>query len=153
MKKKNLFIISICTVLALSAIICVSIFSISATETISTQESTIETNDIDIMIAEYEQLEKEMDENDLLALTILRKYKKSELTELPDDRETNYQLMDIMCNMISNDEVTEDESTVFKNFLDRRYFVLLDTSVPEIEGQDELQLKIESILGFDHWER
>ena len=155
MKRKNKLMILLCFTLAVIFVLCVSIFSISAVETSKSQDSCEVVDEcateFDKLNYRLEELEHQKDENDILALNILRRYGKTDITELSDDREVNFQLMDMICEIINND-ITEDEETVLKKFLDRRYFVLLDNSLPCLEGQDELQTKVENILNFDHWE-
>lgn len=157
MKRKNKLVVSLCLIFAVIFVSCVSIFSISAVETSKSQDSCEEIDEcateFDKLNYKLEELENQKDANDLLALNILRKYGKTEITELSEDREVNFQLMDMICEMIINKDIVEDEEIVLENFLDRRYFVLLDTSLPFLEGQDELQIKVENILNFEHWQK
>ena len=155
MKSKKRLFLSICSIVIIFAIIFVFSNSINASETLASQE----TDNADEIVAELEsyifkneEMEKQEDKNDLLALSILRKYNITQEEKLITDWTVECNLMKKICTMLNDNMFNDDEAVVMRNYLERRYSTLIDMSYEHIEGQDELQIEIEKILGFDHWE-
>ena len=155
MKKaaKKITAVICATVIVVSAAV-ISIFSISATSNSNTTDNTHSVENYNEEIAEidkqYENQRLQRDENDLLTYSILRKYKKTDATELIQDKKTDCDLMREICKMIEENNLPDDEVQVLKNYLERRVGEIDDPNTPVIDGQEELKLKIEKdILGWD----
>ena len=136
----------------------ISMFSINAVNSSdSYNDVSVVTND-DLGLTEANQIyDKERGKNnanDLLAYTILRKYKKTDATELIKDKKTDCDLMREICKMIKNDNLPNDEVSVLKNYLDRRVALLNvpNNGSPILDGERELEWEIEDILGYDRWQ-
>lgn len=144
----------ICATVIVASAAVISIFSISATSNSNTTDNTHSVENYNEEIAEidkqYENQRLQRDENDLLTYSILRKYKKTDATELIQDKKTDCDLMREICKMIEENNLPDDEVQVLKNYLERRVGEIDDPNTPVIDGQEELKLKIEKdILGWD----
>ena len=144
----------ICATVIVASAAVISIFSISATSNSNTTDNTHSVENYSEEIAEidkqYENQRLQRDENDLLTYSILRKYKKTDATELIQDKKTDCDLMREICKMIEENNLPDDEVQVLKNYLERRVGEIDDPNTPVIDGQEELKLKIEKdILGWD----
>lgn len=155
--KKITLIVVLAGVLTLS--ICAGVFIVNAVGTSKdTSATTATTTASDDEIAKefeeinkyYDQQEKEQTENDLLALTIMRKYQKTTESEIIMDKQTDCDLMRVMCDMINNNEFAEDEIPVIKKYLEGRVAMLnVPVDSPILEGESELERSIYVILGWD----
>ena len=144
----------ICATVIVASAAVISIFSISATSNSNTTDNTHSVENYNEEIAEfdkqYENQRLQRDENDLLTYSILRKYKKTDASELIQDKKTDCDLMREICKMIEENNLPDDEVQVLKNYLERRVGEIDDPNTPVIDGQEELKLKIEKdILGWD----
>lgn len=148
----------ICASVIVASAAGISMFSINAVNSSdSYNDVSVVTND-DLGLTEANQIyDKERGKNnanDLLAYTILRKYKKTDATELIKDKKTDCDLMREICKMIKNDNLPNDEVSVLKNYLDRRVALLNvpNNGSPILDGERELEWEIEDILGYDRWQ-
>lgn len=133
-----------------------SIFTISAITTDNSDTETVVVND-EMELKEKDELaEKELgekDENDLLAITLMRKYKRTELTELPNNKVTDCELMRSMCTIINEGILSDSEEYVLKSYLSRRIgWLNVPNDTDKFEDEDKLQYDIETILGLEHEE-
>lgn len=85
--------------------------------------------------------------NDLLTLTILRKYQKTDITEIVEDKQTDLELMTIICDMIEDGFLPIEEEVVLRDYLEQRVSLLnVPTDSPVLEGEIELRERIISII-------
>lgn len=83
--------------------------------------------------------EAEKDANDIKAYPILRKYGADDVEDaLIDDKEEDYNAMKSMCELLEEEDLSEDEAVILRNYLDRRYY--------RIDDNPELKAQIENIL-------
>ena len=138
-------------------IFCVltSAITISALDANSSSDTVAVCDDLGLSekddLIEKEFIEK--DENDLLAITLMRKYKRTDLTDLPSDKTTDCELMKSMCAIINEDCLSDDEEYVIKMYLSRRVgWLNVSDGTEKSEVEAELQNDIQTILGFEYEE-
>lgn len=154
MKKLRKPFIIICSLVLIFSVAGASLFIANAindnsTEDTATQENIdVQTDDVIQQQIEYDNKKREeRDTNDLLALTILRKYQKTDATEIIDDKQTDLDLMSVICDMIEEGNLPTDEERVLRDYLERRVSMLdVPTDSPVLEGEIELRERIISII-------
>lgn len=154
MKKLRKSFIIICSLVLIFSVAGASLFIANAindnsTEDTATQENIdVQTDDVIQQQIEYDNKKlEERDTNDLLALTILRKYQKTDATEIIDDKQTDLDLMSVICDMIEEGNLPTDEERVLRDYLERRVSMLdVPTDSPVLEGEIELRERIISII-------
>lgn len=148
MKKKLLPIVSLLIVIL--AIFFLFAQNINASDSLEEKDETL--IELENIVIENEK-NKQMGQNDdLLALTILKNYNKVQDIELIKDWDIECELMNEICDMLENNVFNEEEEIIMKNYLDRRYSLLIDFSMHYTYNQEALQDRVEKILGYDHWE-
>ena len=83
-------------------------------------------HDLDEKKAAFEEEESKDNENDLIAYSVLRKYGKAEIDKLITDKNEDYLVMELMCNMIKSQVLSEEETLILRKYLERRYYWIDD---------------------------
>ncbi len=101
---------------------------------------------------EIKRIEKELEKTNLMTYTIMRKYGKTTVTETIMDKRTDLDLIWVMCDMIENNEFTQDELTVIKKYINNRYNAIntSDEKNPLYDDEDELEYRIEELFNYEH---
>ena len=154
MKKLRKPFIIICSLVLIFSVAGASLFIANAINDNSTEDTAIQenidvqTDDVIQQQIEYDNKKREeRDTNDLLALTILRKYQKTDATEIIDDKQTDLDLMSVICDMIEEGNLPTDEERVLRDYLEQRVSLLnVPTDSPVLEGEIELRERIISII-------
>lgn len=154
MKKLRKSFIIICSLVLIFSVAGASLFIANAINDNSTEDTAIQEN-IDVQTDEVIQKQIERDNkkleaekaNDLLTLTILRKYQKTDITEIVEDKQTDLELMTIICDMIEDGFLPIEEEVVLRDYLEQRVSLLnVPTDSPVLEGEIELRERIISII-------
>lgn len=95
--------------------------------------------------AKREKVEKEeieLQKKDVKAYKVVKKYNKNskEVKELIRDYSEDCKMVEMMCDILENSEVSAEELDLLKSYLNRRYDWMEDTN--------ELKLRIEEVLGL-----
>lgn len=154
MKKLRKPFIIICSLVLIFSVAGASLFIANAINDNSTEDTAIQenidvqTDDVIQQQIEYDNKKREeRDTNDLLALTILRKYQKTDITEIVEDKQTDLELMTIICDMIEDGFLPIEEEVVLRDYLEQRVSLLnVPTDSPVLEGEIELRERIISII-------
>lgn len=154
MKKLRKSFIIICSLVLIFSVAGASLFIANAINDNSTEVTATQEN-IDVQTDEVIQKQIERDNkkleaekaNDLLTLTILRKYQKTDITEIVEDKQTDLELMTIICDMIEDGFLPIEEEVVLRDYLEQRVSLLnVPTDSPVLEGEIELRERIISII-------
>jgi hypothetical protein len=88
----------------------------------------------------FEKRNKAQDENDLIAGKILKKYSNQNVKVLVDDKYEDYNTMQLIVDTINNKTLANDEVTILKKYLERRY--------PYIDDNYDLKIAIAKLLSY-----
>lgn len=158
MKKTRMITIII---VVLSLLVCGTVFTINAVnsddigdydeeniilETISEEDFAV----LDEKNRRAEEILQKEDENDIIALEILRNHNATDATELILDKQQDCELMFKICDMIKNNAFSDDEMQIIENYLTRRLPMLSDFNEETgMENDHVLITKIEETLQID----
>lgn len=153
MKRSKIIIIGALTIVLL---VCGTVFTINATDTANDMtEATMSAEaalELDKKTQDFDDKCARNNENDLIALEILRSYNKTNATDLIQDKQEDCSLMFEICDMIKNNAFNSEEEQVMKNYLERR-LLLLDDYDEETEAENDSVLisEIKGVLNYESY--
>lgn len=151
MKRSKIIIIGALTTVLL---VCGTVLTINATNTANDMtEATMSAEaalELDKKTQDFDDKCARNNENDLIALEILRSYNKTNATDLIQDKQEDCTLMFEICDMIKNNMFNSEEEQVMKNYLERR-LLLLDDYDEETEAENDSVLisEIKGVLNYE----
>lgn len=153
MKRSKIIIIGALTTVLL---VCGTVLTINATNTANDMtEATMSAEaalELDKKTQDFDDKCARNNENDLIALEILRSYNKTNATDLIQDKQEDCTLMFEICDMIKNNMFNSEEEQVMKNYLERR-LLLLDDYDEETEAENDSVLisEIKGVLNYESY--
>lgn len=153
MKRSKIIIIGALTTVLL---VCGTVLTINATNTANDMtEATMSAEaalELDKKTQDFDDKCARNNENDLIALEILRSYNKTNATDLIQDKQEDCSLMFEICDMIKNNAFNSEEEQVMKNYLERR-LLLLDDYDEETEAENDSVLisEIKGVLNYESY--
>lgn len=153
MKRSKIIIIGALTIVLL---VCGTVFTINATDTANDMtEATMSAEaalELDKKTQDFDDKCARNNENDLIALEILRSYNKTNATDLIQDKQEDCTLMFEICDMIKNNMFNSEEEQVMKNYLERR-LLLLDDYDEETGAENDSVLisEIKGVLNYESY--